>query len=172
MALLSTHSREVEVYRLKLPAIILVPFFALILQAFLPLYLNFVTLLDLPLLVILYFALTRRSPVFGMLLGAVVGMAQDSLSRGPIGLFGTAKTVVGYVTSSVSTRVDTESLGVRFLTIFGFYCFHFIHVFLFESLLLQRSVELAPGSALLRALVNAFVGVLLFRLLDRVRGPA
>ena len=172
MALLTAPSREVEVYNLKLPVIILVPFFALILQAFLPLYLNFVTLLDLPLLVILYFALTRRSQVFGMLLGAVVGMAQDSLSRGPIGLFGTAKTVVGYVTSSVSTRVDTESLGVRFLTIFGFYCVHFIHVFLFESLLLQRPVELALGSALMRALVNAFAGVLLFRLLDRFRESA
>ena len=172
MALLNTHSREVDVYLLKLPVIILVPFFALILQAFLPLYLNFVSLLDLPLLVVLYFALTRRSQVFGLLLGAVVGMAQDSLSRGPIGLFGTAKTVVGYITSSVSSRVDTESLGVRFLTIFAFYCIHFTHVYLFESFLLQRPVELAPGSTLLTALVNAIAGVLLFRLLDRFRTSA
>ena len=172
MALLTAQSREAEVYRLKLSAIILIPFFALILQTFLPLYLGFISLLDLPLMVIIYFALTRRSQVFGMLLGAVVGMAQDSLSRGPIGLLGTAKTVVGYLTSLVSSRVDTESLGVRFLTIFAFYCVHFTHVLLFESLLLQRPVELDMGSTLLKALVNAIAGVLLFRLLDRFRASA
>ena len=172
MALLTTQSSEVEVYRLKLPAIILIPFFALVLQAFLPLYLSFSSFLDLPLIVILYFALTRRSEVFGMLLGAVVGMAQDSLSRGPIGLFGTAKTVVGYITSSVSSRVDTESLGVRFLLIFAFYLVHFAHVYLVESLLLQRPVELALGGTLLRAVVNAIAGVLLFKLLDRFRASA
>ena len=107
-----------------------------------------------------------------MLLGAVVGMAQDSLSRGPIGLFGTAKTVVGYITSSVSSRVDTESLGVRFLLIFAFYLVHFAHVYLVESLLLQRPVELALGGTLLRAVVNAIAGVLLFKLLDRFRASA
>ena len=163
---------KVEVYRFKLPALILVPLFALALQAYLPLYWNAARLLDLPLLVVIYFGLVRRSPASTLIGGAVVGMAQDSLSRGPIGLFGAAKTVIGYVTSSISVRLDTEHWGIRFLIIFILYLLQALLLYVLGSVLLGQSVAVAVVESLLAALVNGLGGVLLFLLLDRFREPA
>ena len=164
--------RKVEVYRIGLPALILAPVMALVLQTYLPLYLPSVTILDLPLLVVLYYALTWRSPVAALLGGALIGMAQDSLAKGPIGLLGTIKTVIGFVTSSVSTQLEMESTGIRFATIFFFYWLHFILFYLLGSPLLRFPVEWDWTGRLSAALVNALVGVLIFRLLDIFRKPA
>ncbi|MBI1955600.1 MAG: rod shape-determining protein MreD [Acidobacteria bacterium] len=173
MVLFSPSARvKVEVYRFKLPVLLLVPLFALALQAYLPLYLDAARFLDLPLLVVIYFGLVRRSPVSALIGGAFVGMAQDSLSRGPIGLFGAAKTVIGYVTSIVSTRLDTEHPAMRFLIIFVLYWLQAILVYFLGSVLLGQPVQIAAGGRLLAALVNGLVGVLLFLLLDRFREPA
>lgn len=173
MVLFSPSARvKVEVYRFKLPVLILVPVFALALQAYLPLYLDAARFLDLPLLVVIYFGLVRRSPVSALIGGAFVGMAQDSLSRGPIGLFGAAKTVIGYVTSIVSTRLDSERPVIRFVIIFVLYWLQAVLVYVLGSVLLGQSVQIAAGGRLLAALVNGLVGVLLFLLLDRFREPA
>jgi rod shape-determining protein MreD len=165
-------ARKAEIYRFHPLTILLAPLTALVLQTYLPLYLSYVHILDLPLLVIIYFALVRRNAVAALLGGALIGMAQDSLTRGPIGLFGAVKTVTGYVTCSVGEHFDPENNGVRFLTIFVFYCLHFALYYLLGAVLLGQPVELAAGRRLLAALVNAGAGVLLFSLLDRFRRPA
>lgn len=172
MPLWSTPSRKVEVYRLPFAAIFAISFLAVALQSYLPLHLSFVTILDLPLLVVIYFALVRRSPVAALLAGAFLGMAQDSLTRGPIGLFGAVKTVIGYVTSTVSVYLDTESAGVRFITVFVLYGLQFALLYFLGGILLSQPIEFEPQTQLLGALVNALVGVLLFKLLDRFRKPA
>lgn len=165
-------ARRAEIYRFHPLTILLVPLIALVLQTYLPLYLTVVSILDLPLLVVIYFAMTRRSPVAALFGGAIVGLAQDSLTRGPIGLYGTVKTVIGYVTSSVGERFDTENGGVRFLILFVFYLMHFLLYYLLGASLLGYPMEMAVGRKLLEALVNAGTGVLLFLLLDRFRKPA
>jgi len=162
----------VEVYRIQVPAAVLAPLLALALQALLPLYFPSTALLDLPLLVVIYVGVTRRSPVTGLLTGAVLGMAQDGFAHGPIGLFGTAKTVIGYVTSTVSTWFDVERVGIRFLLIFVFYYFHLALLLFVEWGLLREQARLAEREGLLVALVNALTGVVLFKLLDRFREPA
>ena len=146
MALESISPRRAEDYHFRLPALILVPLFALILQAYLPLYFNFATILNLPLLVVIYFALSRRSPAAGSLLaGALVGVAQDSLSRDPIGLFGISDTVIGFIAPFVSVRVDTESPGIRLPTIFILYCLHSACFFLLASVLPGEGAVLIGG---------------------------
>ena len=172
MPLWSTPSRKAEAYRFPFAAILAISFLAVALQSYLPLHLSFVTILDLPLLVVVYFALSRRSPVAALLGGALIGMAQDSLTRGPIGLFGAVKTVIGYVTSTVSIHLDTEGTGVRFLTIFVLYGLHFGLLYFLGAILLSQPIELEVQARLLGALVNALAGVLLFKLLDRFRKPA
>ena len=172
MSLWSTSSRKGEVHRFPFAAMLLTAFLAVALQSYLPLHLSFVTILDLPLLVVIYFALARRSPVSALLSGALIGMAQDSLTRGPIGLLGAVKTVIGYVTSMVSVHLDTESTGVRFLTVFVLYGLHFGLLYVLGAVLLSQPIELGVQERLLGALVNALVGVLLFKLLDRFRKPA
>lgn len=166
---LSTPSRKMAVYGLGLPAFLLVSLVALVLQTYLPLHIGLVTIFDLPLLVVIYFALAWQNPVLALLAGALLGMAQDSLSGGFIGLFGTAKTVIGYVTSSVSTHLETENIGVRFLTVFLVYGLHFALLYFLRSLFQNQLLEFDPGARLLAALVNAILGVLFFHLLDRFR---
>ena len=172
MPLWTTASRKAEVYRFPFAAILAISFLAVALQSYLPLHLSFVTILDLPLLVVVYFALSRRNPVAALLGGALIGMAQDSLTRGPIGLFGAVKTVIGYVTSTVSVHLDTESTGVRFITIFVLYELHFALLYFLGTVLLNQPIELEVQARLLGALANALVGVLLFKLLDRFRKSA
>ena len=165
-------SNEVKIYRFHPTVLILVPFIALVIQTYLPSYPDIVNHLDLPLLVIIYFGLALRSPVGTILGGAIIGMAQDSLSRGPIGLLGISKSVIGYVTTFLSVRFAVEHRGVRFLTIFILYWLHLLVLYFTGSLLLGQPVELEWGNRLGAALVNSVVGVVIFEVLDRFRKPA
>ena len=107
-------SREqFEVYRFSWLATVLVPLVALLLQAYLPLRIPFFDVFDLPLLVTIYFAVARRSQVSGMATGCIIGLIQDSLTHRPLGLYGIAKTAVGYAASSVGLRNDVDNPGSR-----------------------------------------------------------
>jgi len=165
-------SRKADVYRFNFAAVLVAAFLALALQSYLPLHFPSFTLLDLPLLVVIYVALVRRDPITALLIGALVGMAQDSLTRGPIGMLGAVKTVIGYVTSSLSALVETESAVLRFITICVIYGLHFLLVYLLGALLLGQLIYWNPRARVIAMLVNALAGVLLFRVLDRFRRPA
>ena len=92
---------KIEVYRYNWFAVIFVTAAALAAQWTLPLLSPFFSNFDLPLLVTIYFALARRSPVGGMVTGCILGLIQDAMSGRFIGIFGISKTVVGYVASSL-----------------------------------------------------------------------
>ncbi len=146
---------------------------ALLLQAFLPVHFRWANYLELPLLVTLYFAVSKRNPSTGLLLGMVIGLLQDSLSRTPIGLYGIAKTLVGYIASSIGARVDVEHPIARFLLTIGFYLFHHA-VFTLSSrwLLAQRGEAYITTPILVASVVNAFIAMGIFPLLDRFRKPS
>lgn len=165
-------TRKAEVYRFSLVAVSVAAILTLALQSYLPLYFPSVKLLDLPLLVVIYIALTRRDPVAALLAGALIGMAQDSLTRGPIGLLGCVKTVIGYVTSSASVHLDTESGPIRFITICIIYGLHFGLFYLLGVVLLGQVVPWDSEARVIAMLVNGLAGVLLFKVLDRFRKPA
>jgi rod shape-determining protein MreD len=165
-------AHRAEVYRFSVVALILVPLAALILEASLPLYFHAFSMVNLPLLVVIYFALARRSMLTGILAGAVMGVAQDSLSRGPIGLFAISDTVIGYLTSLFSSRMDAETPLIRFLIIFIFYYLHFFCRFAVGVVLAGESMDVSLLETLIASLVNALGGVLLFLLLDRFRKAA
>src|SRR6202161_594749 len=111
---------------------------ALVLQAFFPVYIRSANYLELPLLVTIYFALSKRNPSSGLLLGMVIGLLQDSLSRTPLGLYGIAHTVVGFVGSSLGARIDVEHPIARFLLTVVFYLLHASVFTLISRLLLAR----------------------------------
>ena len=127
---------KVEIYRFHVVVLILTPLVALVLQTYLPLLIVSANLLDLPLLVVIYFGLMRRSPVQGILTGALIGMAQDGLSRGPIGFLGSAKTVIGYVASFASVHFTVENTLVRGVILFVLYYLHFFQLYVISALLL------------------------------------
>src|SRR5580698_6022894 len=116
--------RDTEVQSYPLIVFILVPLLALGLQSFVSLHFPRFDILDLPLLVTIYFAISRRNPVLGTITGAVIGIAQDALTRQPLGIFGICKSIIGYLAASLGVRVDTENHGTRLLLTFGFVWMH------------------------------------------------
>lgn len=126
-----------------------------------------------PLLVTLYFALSKRNPSSGLVLGMVVGLLQDSLSRTPLGLYGIAKTFVGYLGSSIGSRIDVEHPVSRFLLTAVFYLFHnAVIVLMTRVLLAQRNESFVTVPVLIASLANAVIAIGLFPMLDRFRKPS
>ena len=68
-----TSRSEVEVYRFGWPVSIGLPVLMVAIQAFLPLYLPFLRVFDFGLLLTIFFAVSRRSQLSGMLTGAAIG---------------------------------------------------------------------------------------------------
>ncbi|MGA2812390.1 MAG: rod shape-determining protein MreD [Candidatus Acidiferrum sp.] len=169
-----TAESHIEVHKFHGGAIVgslLVIFF---LQAFLPKYFSQLAILDLPLLVTIYFGLSRRNPSTGLLLGMAIGLAQDSLSGPtvPIGLYGIAKTIIGYLASSIGARLDTEHPAARFALTILFFGLHQGILVLERRILLAQPEVWFTVRLGIAALINAVVGVLLFTLLDRLRKPS
>jgi rod shape-determining protein MreD len=164
-----TSGDQIEVYRFSLPVALLVPLAAIFLQAFLPLRLPFFSIFDLPLLVTIFFAVARRSQVAGLLTGAAIGLVQDSLTHGPIGVYGIAKTVVGYGASSLGVRLDVENAGARFLVTLFFYGVHQVVYFSVARGLVGQAVASTWTHEVGRAFANAVLSVPLFFLLDRFK---
>ena len=164
-----TSQDQVEVYKFSIPAAVLVPLTAIFLQAFLPLHLHFFSIFDLPLLVVIFFAVARRSQVAGLLTGAAIGVLQDALTHHPIGVYGIAKTVVGYGASSIGVKLDVENLGARMLVTLIFYVVHEFVYFLVARGLVGLTLEWSWPHELGSAVANAIVAAILFTLLDRLK---
>lgn len=169
MPITYTSGEQVEVYRFGVPATILVPLAALFLQAFMPRRFPLFSYFDLPLLVTIFFAMARRNPVSGLLTGAVIGLVQDCLTAREIGLYGIAKTVVGFGASSLGVKLDAENLGVRGLVTLGFYLLHSAVYFMVARGLVGLKLEWSWPHGLLAGLANAVLGVALFFLLDKLK---
>ena len=172
MPIIYTSQDQIEVYRFSIPAAVLIPLLAIFLQAFLPLRLHFMSIFDLPLLVTIFFAVVRRSPVSGLLTGAIIGLLQDSLTHQPIGLFGIAKTVVGYGASSLGVKLDVENIGSRFLLTLFFYIVHQVVYFTVARGLVGLALQWSWLHELGSAFANALLAVALFAILDKFKQRA
>ena len=165
-----TSGEQVEVYRFSIPVTIGVPLLALFTQAFVPLrFPNFAVYLDLPLLVTIFFAMARRNPISGLLTGCVIGLAQDMLGHNTIGLYGIAKTVVGYGASSLGVKLDVENAGARFLVTLGFYVVHSAIYFWVGREMVSMTQHGSWGVGILSGLANATVGMFLYFALDKFK---
>jgi rod shape-determining protein MreD len=167
-----TSREQIEVYRFSLPVAILVPLLAVFLQAFLPLRFAWFSIFDLPLLVVIFFAMARRSPVAGLLTGACIGLLQDSLTHHPIGMYGIAKTFVGYGASSLGVKLDVESVGTRLLVTTVFYVIHEVLYFLIARGMVRLDLRWSWPHELGSAVANAVLAVFLFALMDRLKQRA
>ena len=162
---------HIEVHKFRAGAIFIATCLALMLQAFLPVYIPKFAVLDLPLLVVIYFGLSRRNPSTGLLLGMIIGLLQDSLSGPtiPLGLYGIAKTIIGYLASSIGARLDTEHPAARFALTIMFFVVHQGFITLTRRMLLAEPEAWFTWHLAIGAAVNAVVAVILFSLLDRLR---
>lgn len=169
MARISLSRDGIEVHRFSLLASLAVPLFALFLQASIPLRFPWFSIFDLPLLVTIFFSVARRNQILGTITGCVIGLFQDSLTHQPLGLFGIAKTVIGYAASSIGVRIDVENPGSRLLMTFSFYLLHQGIYHLIAKNMARMPVAWDWGHELGSAFANAFLAVILFAVLDRLK---
>lgn len=169
MVLMASSRHEVGAKSFPFIVYIIVPLLALGLQSLLSLHLSQFDLVDLPLLVTIYYAITQREPVTATLVGGLIGIAQDGLTHNALGIFGIAKSIIGYMAASLGVRVDTENHGTRFLLTFGFTLVQTLILWLLQRHMLGQPFAWHGIHELIRAVTNAVVGVILFAVLDLTR---
>jgi rod shape-determining protein MreD len=165
-----TSRRELEQHTFSPLVTLLVPLVAILLQAFLPKPFPRFAILDLPLIVVLFFAVSRRSPIAGTLTGAAIGLLQDALTNQPIGVNGMAKSAIGYTAASIGLQVDVESPLTRIVITFTFSIINSVLLFLIDHRLLGLpDFHLLWGHELIRACANTIIAIPIFFLLDRTK---
>ena len=153
-------------------ALIVVPLVAIFFQVYLPLRFPGIQVLNLPVLVVIYFAVSRRSPVAGTLIGMVIGIVQDAMTHLPLGINGIVDCIVGYLAASIGVRVDVENPGSRLIINFAFMLLASVLHIVILGRLLGMHQHWIWVHQLIRAVINALVGVVLFALFDRMRRRA
>lgn len=161
--------RDLEIHRYPSLVYGLVPLAALVLQAWLPRVLGRFAWFDLPLVVTVYFALGRRSPIQGTLMGASMGLFEDALSHHAIGVNGIAKTVAGFLAASVGIRIDVDNFTVRLLFIFMLSILASVLYVFVTRFLLGMDLDWSWVTELLKAIGNSIIAILTFPLLDRLQ---
>jgi len=153
-------------------AILLLIMLMVVLQVVVTRYFPRLSLLDLPLIAVLYLTVARENLFWTVLSGSAVGFLQDSLSLSPLGMNGFTKISVGclaYIANSIFAidRVATR-LALLFLS-------SILAALLFSGLrilFLNRNEIILGERILWSGAVNAFVGLPLFYLFDKmVRSP-
>jgi rod shape-determining protein MreD len=167
--ILLSSQREGQVSRFRIWVIAVIPLAAILFQVYAPRFFQFLNFLEMPLLVVMYFAIMRRNQIGGLLMGAVVGLAQDSLSKNPLGIFGIVNTLVGYFAASVGMRLDVDQGVIRMLLSFFFYLFHQLMYWVLVRALLGQQWAFDVQKTLILGLLNAVVGVSVFHFLDKLR---
>ena len=170
--ILLSSQREGQISRYHGAVLLVVPLAAILFQVYVPLFFRFLGYLEMPLLVVVYFALMRRSQIGGLFIGAIIGLAQDSLSKAPLGMFGIVKTLVGYFAASVGVRLDVDNAFLRLFLAYFFFVFHQFFYWVMARALLGQQVAFELQQTLILALLNAVVGVILFHFLDKLRETA
>ena len=159
--------RDLEIHRYPVLVYGLIPLVALVLQAWLPRLLGRFAWFDLPLVVTVYFALGRRSPIQGTLMGSALGIFEDALTHHPIGINGIAKTVAGFLAASVGVRIDVENRIIRLGLIFLLSLLSSALYFFVYRFLLGLTVDITWLPELFKAIGNSIIALVVFPFLDR-----
>ncbi|MGA2726583.1 MAG: rod shape-determining protein MreD [Terracidiphilus sp.] len=168
MSVLTADSRrDLEIHRYPVLIYGLVPLVALVLQAWLPRLLGQYAWFDLPLVVTVYFALGRRSPIQGTLMGCAVGLFEDALTHHAIGINGIAKTVAGFMAASVGIRIDVENRIIRVGLIFLLSLLSSAICIFVNRFLLGLALETNWGAEFYIAIGNSIIALIAFPFLDR-----
>ena len=161
--------RDMEIRRYPVLVYALVPLTALVLQAWLPRVIGQYEWFDLPLVVTVYFALGRRNPIQGTLMGAAMGLFEDALSHHALGVNGVAKSVVGFLAASVGVRIDVENHTIRLILNFLLSLLSSAIIVFIYRVLLGLELQWQWFTELFRAIGNSLIAMVLFPLLDRLQ---
>ena len=164
-----TPQREVEAFRVHPATLWVTILVALLLQTFLPLKIPLAGLMDFPLLVTVYFTLVRQNKIFGIALGTGLGLMQDALSHGYVGMFGMAKALVGYLAAFAAIRFNVESLFARSVVTASLILLHNLCMAGLQHALLDSPPAFMALDLASAVLVNVALSLIVFPVLDRMR---
>ena len=164
-----TPQREVEAFRVRPVTLWVTILVALLLQTFLPLKIPLAGLMDFPLLVTVYFTLVRQNKIFGIALGTGLGLMQDALSHGYVGMFGMAKALVGYLAAFAAIRFNVESLFARSVVTASLILLHNLCMAGLQHALLESPPAFMALDLASAVLVNVALSLIVFPVLDRMR---
>ena len=161
--------RAITAFRGHPAALWVTVFVALLLQTVLPVRMPLARLFDFPLLVTIYFAVGRRNKVFAIVLGTVIGLAQDALSSGLIGMFGMAKGLIGYLAATASIKFEIEDVFGRLALTASLVLVHGLVLAALHRVLLAPPPPFQPLALASSTLANAGLGLALYLALDRMQ---
>ena len=124
---------------------------------------------DLVLVAVIGVALTT-GPVGGMVSGTVVGLIQDALSSGVVGIGGLAKTLVGFLVGAIGQQFIVTAALPRLVM---FVAATAVHAAVFIGLYVALGLRVfeSPWTAVAyQALGNALVGLISFAVVESLPG--
>jgi len=168
-AMPAASEREIEVFRIRYATLLVSGLGAVLLQTVLPLVIPIAGLMDFPLVVTVYFTLIRQNKVFGIALGTGLGLMQDALSHGYLGMYGMSKAVVGYLAAAAAMRFNFETLFARCVMTGALVVVHDLCFSGLQHALLDSPPPFLPLERASAILFNMALALILFPLLDRFR---
>jgi len=165
-----TSRQELDRYHFHPVVTVLTPLVCILIQVELPKLWPPLALLDLPLLAVIFFAVSRRAPIAGTVTGTLIGLFQDGLTNHPFGVFGIAKGLIGYCAASIGFAIDAENPINRTVMVFAFSLMQSCLLYVIQHwLLADHSFPFMVIHQLIAAAANAVVALPLFFMLDRFK---
>jgi rod shape-determining protein MreD len=121
---------------------------------------------DLVLVAVVYIGVVA-GPVPGLLAGTAAGLAQDALAGGIVGVGGLAKSVAGFLSGIAATQFIVTGAGHRFVVFFLASLLNAGILVGFNQLIYPRGFGAPWSLVLTQAALNAVIGVLAFRTVER-----
>ena len=121
--------------------------------------------IDLPLIVVTYFAL-RRDVVQSMVIGFSAGLGTDVFSKTLLGAGGFSKTLVAYLIAALATRVRLDNQLVRIPVLAGATAVDAVVVVLLQRTFGQPSLMSFAETTSFKLIGTTAVGTFVFYLLD------
>lgn len=118
--------------------------------------------------VVMYFALVKGE-VFGAVTGTVCGLVQDSFSLGVFGVAGLSQTVLGYLTGSVSKKMNVVPFSRNFVFLLVMATVELLIWALLHTFIFAQRLNTGGTLLFLQPLLMALCGSLFFYFMRKAK---
>ena len=149
---------------MKLKIIVIVAL-AVLLQTLLRGFWEPLKFVDLPLIVVTYFAL-RRNVVLALVVGCVAGLTTDAFSGGLLGANGFTKTLIAYLIAALVTRVMLDNPLARIPVLAGAAALDALIYYLLHQMFGQPALRPLVETLAYKLIATTIAGTFCFYVLD------